>query len=67
MKTMDLKKGDLFRVSNKDGLGPEVWTWDGEYQHWPFKGAIIRRLSDGFRTTIPVTTPIALVPPIEDL
>ena len=67
MKTTELKKGDCFRVMGPEGIGPDIWTWDGEYQEHPFEGAVIRRVYDGFTIVLPPTTPIVPLEPLEDL
>lgn len=63
----ELVKGEYFRIAGPNGIAPDVWTWDGNYEN-PAKryGFICRRLADNFKTILYPTDYIVPLEFIED-
>ncbi len=60
-------KGDYFRVLGPTGIGPEVWTWDGECDKTTKAlGYKCRRLIDDFRLTL-YTRQMVRLPELKEL
>jgi len=61
------KKGDYFRVLGPKGVGPEVWTWDGQcIEEQGKKLYLCRRLIDGFTVTL-LTKQMVKIPDLKEL
>jgi len=66
-KTRELKKGEYFRTAGKEGISPEIWFWEGEYQDPDKKyGYIIYSSVDNHRKVIYPDSYIVPLEPLED-